>query len=107
MIAALQMYDWPEVREATDLWWAGIARHLGIDVPLSRPADFTAPWRRDDLLFGQTCGYPFTHALKGQVKLVATPHYACRWLRWPELLQHRLRARRPSRSKSFAAASPR
>jgi ABC-type phosphate/phosphonate transport system substrate-binding protein len=75
MIAALQMYDWPEVREATDLWWQGIARHLGAAVPLSRPADFTAPWRRDDLLFGQTCGYPFTHALRGQVKLVATPQY--------------------------------
>jgi ABC-type phosphate/phosphonate transport system substrate-binding protein len=75
MIAALQMYDWPEVREATDLWWKGIARHLGVDLPLSRPADFTTPWFRDDLLFGQTCGYPFTHALQGQVKLVGTPHY--------------------------------
>ena len=76
MIAALQMYDWPEVREATDLWWKCVAGHLGIDLPLSRPDDFTAPWFRDDLLFGQTCGYPFTHALKGQVRLVGTPHYA-------------------------------
>lgn len=76
MIAALQMYDWPEVREATDLWWKGIAGHLGLDLPLSRPDGFTAPWSRDDLLFGQTCGYPFTHALKGQVRLVGTPHYA-------------------------------
>lgn len=75
MIAALQMYDWPEVREATDAWWAGLARHMGISVPLSRPADFTGPWLREDLLFGQTCGYPFTHALKSRVKLVATPHY--------------------------------
>lgn len=76
MIAALQMYDWPEVREATDLWWRGVARHLGVDLPLSRPGEFTAPWFREDLLFGQTCGYPFTHALKGKVKLVGTPHYA-------------------------------
>lgn len=76
MIAALQMYDWPEVRAATDQWWQGIARHLGADIPLSRPEDFTAPWFRDDLLFAQTCGYPFTHALAGQVAYVATPHYA-------------------------------
>ena len=76
MIAALQMYDWPEVREATDLWWKAIADFLGSDTGLSRPGDYTSPWFRDDLLFGQTCGYPFTHALKGRVKLVGTPHYA-------------------------------
>lgn len=75
MIAALQMYDWPEVREATNAWWAGLARHLGVTLPLSRPEDFTAPWHSDELLLAQTCGYPFTHALKGQVKLVGTPHY--------------------------------
>lgn len=76
MIAALQMYDWPELRPATDSWWQGLARHLGTDGPLARPDDFTAPWYRDDLLFAQTCGYPFTHALKGKVAYVATPQYA-------------------------------
>ncbi len=76
MIAALQMYDWPEVREATDLWWKAIADDLGSRIPLSRPAAFTAPWFENDLLFAQTCGYPFTHALKGQVTYVGTPHYA-------------------------------
>jgi ABC-type phosphate/phosphonate transport system substrate-binding protein len=75
MIAALQMYDWPETRQATDQWWAGLAHHLGLDLPLSRPDDFTGPWHRDDLIFAQTCGYPFTHVLKGRVQLVATPHY--------------------------------
>ncbi len=70
------MYDWPELREATDLWWQNVARRLGSDLPLSRPADFTVPWSRPDLLFGQTCGYPFTHALKGKVSYVATPNYA-------------------------------
>lgn len=76
MIAALQMYDWPEIREATDEFWAGLADRLGWQFGLSRPDDFTRPWFSDDLVFAQTCGYPFTHALKGQVKLVATPHYA-------------------------------
>ena len=36
MIASLPMYDWPEVREATDLWWNGIARHLKTAISLSR-----------------------------------------------------------------------
>ncbi|PZF77816.1 phosphate ABC transporter substrate-binding protein [Aestuariivirga litoralis] len=76
MIAALQMYDWPEVREATDRWWKAMADGLGVQVALARPAEFTDPWFRDDLLFAQTCGYPFTHALKGKVDYVGTPHYA-------------------------------
>jgi ABC-type phosphate/phosphonate transport system substrate-binding protein len=76
MIAALQMYDWPEVRQATNLWWQVVVRHLGTPEELSRPDDYTAPWLRDDLLFAQTCGYPFTHALKGKVSYVATPNYA-------------------------------
>lgn len=76
MIAALQMYDWPEIRDATDRFWAGLAQSLGVGISLSRPGDFTQPWSREDLVFAQTCGYPFTHALKRQVKLVATPHYA-------------------------------
>ena len=75
MIAALQMYDWPEVREATDLFWTAIADGLGVDIALSRPVEFTAPWFQDDLLFAQTCGYPFTHALNGRVTYVGTPHY--------------------------------
>lgn len=33
-------------------------------------------WQRPDLLFSQTCGYPFTHEFAGKLKLVATPHYA-------------------------------
>ena len=76
MIAALQMYDWSEVREATDLWWQNVAHHLGVRELLSRPDDYTAPWFRDELLFGQTCGYPFTHALRGKVSYVATPQYS-------------------------------
>ncbi len=76
MIASLPMYDWPEVREATDLWWNGIARHLGSGISLSRLSEHTAAWASADLLFSQTCGYPFTHALAGKVTLVATPHYS-------------------------------
>ncbi len=76
MIATLPMYDWPEVRNATDAWWKGLSKHFGTDVSLYRADDHTSAWRRDDLLFSQTCGYPFTHSLAGKVQLVATPHYA-------------------------------
>ncbi len=75
MIASLPMYDWPELRQATDAWWAGIARHLGVAAGLDRGPDYKGVWLRPDLLFSQTCGYPFTHALKGKLRLVATPHY--------------------------------
>jgi ABC-type phosphate/phosphonate transport system substrate-binding protein len=75
MIASLPMYDWPELRQATDAWWAGIARHLGLEMGLDRGPDYAGLWQRADLLFSQTCGYPFTHALRGKVRLVATPHY--------------------------------
>ena len=70
------MYDWPEVRGATDAWWNGIARHLNASIPLSRDDDYAALWQRPDLLFSQTCGYPFTHEFAGQLRYVATPHYA-------------------------------
>ena len=69
------MYDWPEVREATDAWWTGIAGHLGVSIPLNRDPGHVAAWRRPDLYFSQTCGYPFTHEVKNWLKLVATPHY--------------------------------
>lgn len=75
-IASLPMYDWPEVRGDTDMFWAALARELGVSGGLWRGKDHTQPWHSADLLFSQTCGYPFTHALRGDVKIVATPHYA-------------------------------
>ncbi|MBL8906629.1 MAG: PhnD/SsuA/transferrin family substrate-binding protein, partial [Rhizobiales bacterium] len=75
MLASLPMYDWPEIRPATDAWWAAIARHAGLGFPLTRADDYAALWRRDDLIFSQTCGYPFTHGFAGNLNLIATPHY--------------------------------
>jgi ABC-type phosphate/phosphonate transport system substrate-binding protein len=70
------MYDWPEVRTATDAWWNGLARHLGVSGTLDRRDDYFAPWRRKELTFSQTCGYPFTHEFKGLLDYICTPHYA-------------------------------
>lgn len=85
MLMTLPMYDYPEVREATDFWAAAIARAAGVAVTLSRPDDYVAAWQRPDLAFSQTCGYPFTHDFRGQLSLVGTPHYAvpgCEGLRY-------------------------
>ncbi len=76
MLASLPMYDLPELREATDAFWAAIAQAYGVKGSLTRGDDWTAPWRAPALLFSQTCGYPFTHDYKGVLTYVATPNYS-------------------------------
>lgn len=82
-LASLGMYDLPEVTDATDAWWAGLARALereGVaDVPtrLTRDRTAHAVWRAPDLLLSQTCGYPLTHEFSGRLRVVATPCYDC------------------------------
>ena len=77
MTISLPMYDWPEVREATDAWAAGVVKHLeGAGGQLDRTRDYFSIWRRGDLIFSQTCGYPFTHEFRGKLIYAATPHYA-------------------------------
>lgn len=84
MIAGLPMYDLPECKGATAAWWRGLARAFRaegiVDVPddLDPVAAHYEHWRASDLLFSQTCGYPLTHALAGQLRVVATPAYAAR-----------------------------
>lgn len=81
MIAALPMYDLPELRAATDAFWQGLRSHLAaagltsIPQELTRPADLYAHWLSPDLLITQTCGFPLTHGLKGKVRYLATPGY--------------------------------
>lgn len=76
MLATLPMYDFPEVREATDAFWDAIAKAYGVTGKLTRDADCTTTWHNPKLLFSQTCGYPYTHEFKGVLNYVATPHYA-------------------------------
>lgn len=80
MIAALPMYDWPEIRWATDQFWEAIIQELagkGIDAPmsLSRNKEGLDLWLKPELLLSQTCGFPFKASLEGKVKLVAAPVY--------------------------------
>ncbi|MCG8693091.1 MAG: PhnD/SsuA/transferrin family substrate-binding protein [Minwuiales bacterium] len=80
-VVSLPMYDLPEIREATDAWWSGLAGHIrnaGVDeVParLNRAETAQDTWRDPALLFSQTCGYPLTHEFRDTLGLVATPAY--------------------------------
>lgn len=76
MVASLPMYDLPELREATDRFWHAIAREAGLEGELLRVEDYHGVWRRPDLEFSQTCGYPLTHEFREKLKLIATPHYS-------------------------------
>jgi ABC-type phosphate/phosphonate transport system substrate-binding protein len=80
-VASLSMYDIPETMAATDAWWGGLARHFAAAGVADPPAGLTRPglgsdfWLRTDVLFSQTCGYPFITSLAGKVSLLATPGY--------------------------------
>ncbi|MEM5495491.1 PhnD/SsuA/transferrin family substrate-binding protein [Hoeflea sp. AS16] len=78
---SLPMYDWPEIRDATDALWAAIHRQLtvsGIAAPraLDRSDDPEPLWTTPDLILSQTCGFPYANRLAGKVALVGTPAYA-------------------------------
>ena len=78
MIAALQMYDWPEVHPRIDAFWALVYKHLkqaGINAPatLSRLDPISQGWTKPNLLLGQTCGLPYVSGRCGDAVLVAQP----------------------------------
>lgn len=82
MIAALPMYDRPDLTGATDRYWARVRdglRARGVDAPdaLRRgDEDLMALWLAPDLVLAQTCGFPYRAALHGRVRLVGTPDFA-------------------------------
>ena len=79
-VAGLPMYDWPEIRIATDRLWAAIRdgiRASGVDAPeeLSRDRTPMALWTDPGLVLGQTCGLPFTRDLRSRVALLGSPDF--------------------------------
>lgn len=80
-LAGFPMYDFPEIRTATDAFWQAFSDELhtrGItDRPssLTRATDLPAFWRNDDLLIGQTCGYPMMIGMCGKARYIASPCY--------------------------------
>jgi ABC-type phosphate/phosphonate transport system substrate-binding protein len=80
-IAALPMYDFPEIAAAHDRLWSALRRHLteaGITQPprrLRRGMHHEEIWQHRSLLLGQACEYPLAKQYARQVRLVATPRY--------------------------------
>jgi ABC-type phosphate/phosphonate transport system substrate-binding protein len=81
-IAALPMYDYPQLATSHDALWAALAHRLieaGIgDLPqaLTRSLGHFDTWRHPRLLLGQGCEYPLATSFADCVRLVATPRYA-------------------------------
>ncbi len=80
-VAALPMYDLPQLKPATDAFWHAIAKRLtdggvtAVPASLTRMDDYQGGWRNPDLLLGQACGYPLVKQFKSTVQIVATPIY--------------------------------
>lgn len=81
MIAALPMYDRPDLTGATDRYWALIRdglRARGMDAPAALrrgDAELMPQWLAPDLVLSQTCGFPYRARLHGKVRLVGTPDF--------------------------------
>lgn len=71
MIAVLGMYPFAHLRDGYDALWAAVRARLG-DGPdvLDHEVDLHDSWLRDDLLLGQTCGWPLVTKLDGRVEVV-------------------------------------
>jgi ABC-type phosphate/phosphonate transport system substrate-binding protein len=80
-IAALPMYDFPELTETHDALWAALAEHLTaagiVNCPptLTRHLDTRALWGHPRLLLAQGCEYPLAKSFAGSIRVVATPRY--------------------------------
>lgn len=79
-VALLPMYDWPEIRDATDRYWSALRESLraaGFSSPerLTQTGDPYQYWRDPNLLLSQTCGLPYMEKLANEVSLVGTPAY--------------------------------
>jgi len=84
MLASLPMYDWPETRAITDLWWQALRKALikegvtSAPFNLVRHTDDHHNWKSSNLIVGQTCGYPFTHGYSDHLKILGIPDYKTR-----------------------------
>jgi ABC-type phosphate/phosphonate transport system substrate-binding protein len=80
-IAALPMYDFPELRDAHDRLWTALARWLrqsgiaGVAGHLSRHLSHREAWSHPGLLFGQACEYPVSKSFRGHLRILGTPRY--------------------------------
>jgi ABC-type phosphate/phosphonate transport system substrate-binding protein len=82
MIAALPMYDFPELRPAHDELWGVLAERLlaagmiGVPRQLTYNLGHFDVWKSPALLFGQGCEFPLAKSFADRVRVVATPCYS-------------------------------
>lgn len=95
------MYDLPELQEATDALWAAIAFEL-VELGVDAPSALTQPtgallehWRSADLLFSQTCGFPYASFLRPHVTVLGAFHYETTYADDPGFYRTVLVARSP------------
>jgi ABC-type phosphate/phosphonate transport system substrate-binding protein len=75
-IASLAMYPYPQLRSAYDRLWVSVRSKLSFAAPaLEWVLDPLAACRREDLLLGQTCGWPLITELASTVRVVGTFDY--------------------------------
>lgn len=78
--ASLPMYDWPEIRPATDALWAGLRDALraeGLPAPdaLARDLPLETVWRDPRLALSMTCGLPLVSGLAGAATVLGAFDY--------------------------------
>ncbi|MGA2779791.1 MAG: PhnD/SsuA/transferrin family substrate-binding protein [Steroidobacteraceae bacterium] len=81
-IAALPMYDFPDLAAAHDALWGALAERLreaglqGVPQYLSRELGHVESWQDPRLLLGQACEYPLAKSFEALVRPIASPRYA-------------------------------
>ena len=79
---SLPMYDFPEIRAATDAWWLGIAHHFqqsGVDASpenLLHDQAVRDLWTDENLLLSQCCGFDVAFGYRDVLSVLVTPVYA-------------------------------
>ena len=80
-IAALPMYDFPELsRSHQQFWSALVARLEGAGIAslprrLTRDMSCRETWAHPGLIFGQACEYPLAKSFREHLQILATPRY--------------------------------
>jgi ABC-type phosphate/phosphonate transport system substrate-binding protein len=72
-VASMAMYPFSNLRSAYDHLWDGVRSRLTFTAPeLDWDLEALGACRRDDLLLGQTCGWPLVTELASTVRVVGT-----------------------------------
>lgn len=77
-VATLPMYDFPEIRDATDALWAAVVDAHGPGLPPALAhgdTDVHVLWHDPAMAVSQACGWPLVDELDGVVRLIGAFAY--------------------------------